>query len=299
MVMSAAANVGTQNYWFRMLYNIACSTFLWEGLPDYIPNAFIERNLIWHGRVVAFEDELEELQVFPFIDSGIYNAYALPTTVQGISYNGYLSRNLTDSDSVIIWDDIAHSTPYNDLQQFADRMYNAERACDVNVNSLKTPVILRVADEGQRLTTRNFASAVAGNVEYITVSGAYDSNSYGWLTPNVPVLFPQLQEYKRQIFSEALGYLGIETNMNAKVERQLTGEINMNLGYIEMRRNMRLSSRQLAADQINDMFGTNISVRFNSNLSLSSLERGEDNVNLYNNNTQLGGNSNRETVDRP
>ena len=75
--------------------------------------------------------------------------------------------------------------------------------------------------------------------------------------------------------------MGIEANTNEKSERMITNEIQSNLGATEAFRQSRLMARQNAVEKINLMFGTDIKVKFNSNLFLSKLG-GEENGDLYN-----------------
>ena len=62
-------------------------------------------------------------------------------------------------------------------------------------------------------------------------------------------------------------FLGINNNNMDKKERQISDEVNSNLEQITMSRMVGLNSRKQGADQINRMFGTNISVEYNEELN--------------------------------
>lgn len=83
-----------------------------------------------------------------------------------------------------------------------------------------------------------------------------------------------MQVIKRQLLEEVLTILGVEANTNDKAERLVSNEITSNMGSTEALRLNRLKSRQLAAERINRIFGTNISVEFNSNLQLAQIMNG-------------------------
>lgn len=51
-----------------------------------------------------------------------------------------------------------------------------------------------------------------------------------------------------------------------KKERQISDEVNSNLEQISMSRQIGLNSRRQGADEINRMFGTNITVNYNPEL---------------------------------
>lgn len=57
-----------------------------------------------------------------------------------------------------------------------------------------------------------------------------------------PYVAGDLQILKRQIWNEALTYLGIENSNTEKKERLVTDEINSNLGGVEAQRYTRLNS---------------------------------------------------------
>ena len=109
------------------------------------------------------------------------------------------------------------------------------------------------------------------------------------LKTDAPFVADKLFMLKRQTLMEALTFLGVESNTSDKSERLVTDEIQSNFGLTEAMRNNRLKARQQAADKINRMFGTDIKVRFNSNLTLSKIMEGRDNNNgsIYNDDSQL------------
>lgn len=61
-------------------------------------------------------------------------------------------------------------------------------------------------------------------------------------------------------------FLGINNNNMDKKERQISDEVNSNLEQISMSRQIGLNSRRQGADEINRMFGTNITVNYNPEL---------------------------------
>src|SRR5699024_3216285 len=87
-----------------------------------------------------------------------------------------------------------------------------------------------------------------------------------------PFIGDKFQTLKRQAWQEALTYSGIEANTSEKAERQVTDAIAANLGDTESLRQSPPASRKEFCDQFNNLFNTNVSVKFRSNLKLSTLE---------------------------
>ena len=90
-----------------------------------------------------------------------------------------------------------------------------------------------------------------------------------WLNPSLIITDEKnndkLNELKREIWSEALTFLGINNvNVNKK-ERLITNEVENNQGSIVSSRFSRLEQRRQAVKRINKMFGLNIEVNFREN----------------------------------
>ena len=71
-----------------------------------------------------------------------------------------------------------------------------------------------------------------------------------------------MYELKTNIWNEALSYLGISSVNNVKKERLITDEVQRNLGGTVASRYPRLNMRVQACNEINEMFGLNMSVRY-------------------------------------
>jgi len=61
-------------------------------------------------------------------------------------------------------------------------------------------------------------------------------------------------------------FYGIENDSTPKKERKVGAEVTSNLGEVEAQRTIMLNGRRQAARQINEMFGLNVSVEFNTNM---------------------------------
>lgn len=74
--------------------------------------------------------------------------------------------------------------------------------------------------------------------------------------------------------------MGIENSNTDKRERMVAEEVNGNSGAIEVYRHIALNARRQAVNQINAMFGTNISVEYRSNLNtlVNNSERNDLNA---------------------
>ena len=157
------------------------------------------------------------------------------------------------------------------MELFALRLYEAEQTAMVNIKAQKTPVLL-LMDEKQRLTMENIYSQYEGNKPVIFG----DKNSLGEnvikaINTQAPFIADKIIDYKKEIWNEALTFLGINNIMVDKKERLITDEANSNNELINLNLQSYLSPRQEACRQFNEKFGftgtdKEISVRVRSDL---------------------------------
>lgn len=157
------------------------------------------------------------------------------------------------------------------MELFALRLYEAERTADINIKAQKTPVLL-LMDEKQRLTMENLYSQYEGNRPVIFG----DKNSLGEnvikaINTQAPFIADKIIDYKKEIWNEALTFLGINNIMVDKKERLITDEANSNNELINLNLQSYLVPRQEACRQFNEKFGftgtdKEISVRVRSDL---------------------------------
>ena len=98
-----------------------------------------------------------------------------------------------------------------------------------------------------------------------------DMDSIKAINTEAPIVFDKLQQYKKEIFNEALTFLGINNIMLEKAERLITDEANSNNELINLNLQSFLAPRLEACRQFNEKFhltGTDkeISVRVRSDL---------------------------------
>ena len=144
-----------------------------------------------------------------------------------------------------------------DVQMFAKRLYNLDRAIDVNANAQKTPILL-LCDESEKLTLENIYKEYDGNKPVIKGIKGLNPNALQVLKTDAPYVADKLYTLKTQIWNEALTYLGISNINITKKERLITDEVTRNQGGTIASRYSRLQARRDACEQINKMFGLEI-----------------------------------------
>lgn len=271
---SALLNNRTYLQYYNRLLELAINMYEWKNLPDTVDERFLELTLFSDGMAVYFRDEILGDLCLQTMIGGNLDVYRIPMERTAYAANGYQVR-LDPANSVIIFNNYTHTNSMLDIEMYARRLYNIERTIDVNVNAQKTPVMV-IGSEAQRLTLKNLMMQYDGNEPFIYGDDKLNVNALGVLRLDAPYVADKLNILKRQIWNEALTYLGIENSNTEKKERLVTDEITSNLGGVEAQRFCRLNARRKAADQINAMFGTNITVDFREENKVKYFDEAED-----------------------
>lgn len=257
---SAKINKDSYIQYYNRLTELSISMFKWNNLPESIDERFLELVLFSDGMCVFFKDEVLGYLGLRTRIGGRLNVYQIPIQRTAYATNGY-NRELSDENSVIIFNNLLHTNSRLDVEQFSKRLYNLDRAIDVNANAQKTPILI-TCEETQRLTLKNVYMQYDGNVPVIYGDKNLNPNSLKVLTTGAPYVADKLYTLKTQIWNEALTYLGISNVNITKKERLITDEVQRNQGGTIASRYSRLEARRMACEQINKMFGLNISCEY-------------------------------------
>ena len=253
---SALINNRTYLQYYNRLTELAISMFEWKNLPETVDPRYLEMCLFSDGMCVFFNDEVLGFLALQVAIGGQLNVYRIPIERRAYASNGY-QMNLTEENSVIIFNNYLHTNSMLDVEMFSKRLYNLDRAIDVNANAQKTPILIQ-CDESQRMTMKNLYKQYEGNEPFIFGSKALDVNGLKVLQTGAPYVADKLYELKVQYWNEALTYLGISNINTTKKERMITDEVTRNQGGVVASRYSRLESRRQACRQINNMFGLDI-----------------------------------------
>ena len=281
--------VNDNTYWdyLMRLKKIATSMFEWVNLPDSMDARYIEKCLYYHGTAALLYDDILGYINTNCATSGQINIYGLPTALNCYSYGYQETRTLytglkysaegnpineNGKECILVMNNWDRTPTASTLELFALRLYEAERTCDVNIKAQKTPVMLLTESESQRLTIKNLYNQYSGNEPFIFGDkNALSDNIVKAIRTDAPFVADKLMEYKKQIWNEALEFLGVNVLTSEKKERLITDEASSNNELINLNLQSYLVPRQQACNQFNEKFGLTgtdkeISVRVRSDL---------------------------------
>lgn len=129
---------------------------------------------------------------------------------------------------------------------------------------------------------------MAINLLYFGDKKQFNPESIKSVRTDAPFIADKIMEYKKEIWNEALAFLGVNTLSLEKKERMITDEANSNNELINLNLQSYLAPRQRACEQFNEKFGLKgtdkeISVRVRSDL-YNIIKKEESIIKDYNNN---------------
>lgn len=257
---SAMLNNRTYLQYIEHLTELSISMFDYENLPDSVDWRFLELTLFDKGQALWFKDEVMGNIVTMFASNGPFNIYRVPINRHAYAVNGY-QNDLDENNSVIIYNNLIRTNSVLDVKMYARRLYNLDRAIDVNANAQKTPVLI-VCDQEQRLTMMNLYKEFDGNAPVVFGDKALDLSALKVLRTDAPFVADKLFELKNQTWNECLTRLGISNVAFQKKERMVSDEVIRSQGGTVASRYSRLEARRQAIEKINDMFDLDIEVNY-------------------------------------
>lgn len=280
---------------------VALSMFEWINLPSSMNSMFLEKCLYYKGMASLLKDENYGFINTECVSNGNLNIYHFPTSLNCYSLDYQTNRKLytglklEDKDEykncILVpntWDFTPTSTS---MELFALRLYEAERTADVNIKAQKTPVFILI-DEGQRLLLENLYSQYDGNKPFIFGDkNNLQDNQIKAVNTEAPFVADKVMDYKKEIWNEALTFLGINNIMVDKKERLVSDEANSNNELINLNLQSFLAPRLEACKQFNELFGfkgtdKEIKVRLRSDLH-NIIKNEESIINDYKENKSL------------
>lgn len=265
--------------YLERLKKIATSMFEWT-LPDSMNARYLEMTLYYKGQASLLYDNNYGFINTQACDSGYINIYGLPTLINcySYSYNDMRSTYVAGSDEnsekdkecILVLNNYQRVPTATTLQLFAYRLAELQRTFDVNVKSLKFPVLIRV-DQKSEFTLKKLYEQYDGNTPAIFADkNLISEDSLKAIKTDAPMLLRDLNDAKREIWNEALSFLGV-SNLSEKRERLISSEADSNNELVNLNLQSYLIPRQQACKEFNDKFGLTgtkdeISVRVRSDL---------------------------------
>ena len=248
--------------YLERMKKICLSMFEWVNLPESCNARFLEMCLYYNGQAaLLYDSEMGYLNTMA-CDGGYINLYGLPTEVQCYSYRFNQRRSLyttdigeeKDKECILVLNNFERVPTCATVELFAKRLAEAHRTCDVNVKSLRTPLLI-TTDQKQYFTLKKMYEEYDGNTPAIFADkNVITPDAIKAMKTESPVLLQDLMDYKREIWNEFLSFIGVQ-NLSEKRERLISSEIDSNNELINLNLQALLIPRKEACKQFNEKYG--------------------------------------------
>ena len=313
---SLIVNDATYIDYLNRFRRITLSMFEWVNLPKSMDARYLEQCLYYNGQASLLFDKQYGFINTKCAGSGYVNIYGLPDKFNCFSYgfnsmrklytglNPLLTENQFENqknyECILVMNNWDRTPTAGSMELFAWRLYLAQRTCDVNISGQRFPVMI-VGDEKQRLMLENLYTQYNGNQPFIFGNkNQLNDDMLKAIKTDSPYVADKITEYKKEIWNEALTYLGINNISVQKKERLTESESNENNELVNLNLQSMLAPRLEACRQFNEKYGLTgtdkeISVRVRSDLK-NIIKMEQSVVSDYIDNKQIDKKENIEKI---
>jgi len=262
------------------MINRTQSMFEWDGLPDSIPQRVLELYLQLRGHCCFYEYE-GTLYVFTGGLGGEPDVYYMPTIYTVANPALKISKNLEiDRDCVVASNDSLYTGLFPLFKKYAAMLTETELSINVATINSRIIDLISAPDDRTKTSAEKYLKDVEdGKLGVIAENAFLDgikTQPYGNTgnSNNITNLIELNQYQKASFFNE----IGLDANYNMKRESLNSSESLLNKDALLPLVDDMLKCRKLAAEKVNEMFGTNISVDFASSWedNAEELEAAQD-----------------------
>lgn len=253
------------NNYVKYMLNRSLAMFKYHNLPDTIPQEELEKMLQCAGGCVWYKHE-NDLYVFNATLGGEGDVYNRPT--KAVISNPALKLTtecIIDEDCVFMQNDSMCMGLVPMYQKYCTILNETDITMILATINKRVQILLSANDDNTVASAKKFIENIEnGKLGVIAESKLFDSLKTSTVaTSNTNSLqdIYQLQQYvKASMYNE----IGLGANWNSKKERLAVVEVETNSDNLYPLVDDMLNNRRKALEKINEMFGTDIQVEFNS-----------------------------------
>ena len=238
---------------------LALNRYKWENLPNGIESRYIEQMLYDNGECAMFDHPDLGLCVLRSSSRENLNIYGEPTKLTVTGFNEH--RTVMMDECVRILNNDLGLPTLEHIVYYARRMAEIDDIIMQNLRQQRVPYLF-ATDENNALSMKTLYDRIYQGEPAIFIDKEMlkgEPENIMVIPTLAPYLVDKLQIQKQEMERELLTFLGINNTLEKK-ERLIVDETNSNNQFIKMASDIGFKQRQLACEQMNDMFGLNIRV---------------------------------------
>lgn len=255
-------------YWRRHLLERCFGTFVYDGLPESLPEIEVEKRVLF-GFAPIFEHKKFGLITAWATVTGV-NHFNRPVTCTWSQANCGSGTLTIGKDCAIIYNDTSDETSeYQNprglselIDRFARLLADVDSSLDImTVSARKTAWAVAKSPDVAKSVKAAYGRQRAGDFDVVMDEGLYDFFKVYPETTSARVMSTNdLIALKEHLIRDFMAQIGIKT-AERKAERMLTDEVAADDAMLDANLADMLKARQRGVERVNKLFGTNISVR--------------------------------------
>ena len=248
------------------------SMFEWSGLPDTIPQKWLENMLMVYGACTWVRTKEDGLFVNKPAPGGNLDIYYIPQDINVVNpyakglHEGPYQRG---KDCVLMLNDTYAQGLLPMLKKYCSMLVENDLSLNLASIMSRATMVLSAADDKTKASAELFIKHLLdGKLDVIGETPFLIANQDKALSINQMTrandTITQLIEYHQYIKASLYNELGLQSNYNMKRESINSNESQLNEDQLHPLIDNMLAERRDALKMVNEMFETNISVKFNS-----------------------------------
>lgn len=238
---------------------LALNRYKWENLPNGIESRYIEQMLYDNGECAMFDHPDLGLCVLRSSSRENLNIYGEPTKLTVTGFNEH--RIVMMDECVRILNNDLALPSLEHIVYYARRMAEIDDIIMQNLRQQRVPYLF-ATDENNALSMKTLYNRIYQGEPAIFIDKEMlkgEPENIMVIPTIAPYLVDKLQIQKQEMERDLLTFLGINNTLEKK-ERLIVDETNSNNQFIKMASDIGFKQRQLACEQMNEMFGLNVNV---------------------------------------
>lgn len=276
-------------YWRRRLLEWCFGTFVYDGLPDSLPEIEIEKRVLFGFAPIFIHPKFGMITSWATV-TGV-NHFNRPVTCTWSQANCGSGTLTIGKNCAIIYNDTSDETSeYQNprglselISRYARQLADVDSSINImSVSARKTAWAVAKSPDVAKSVRAAYGRQKAGDFEVVMDEGLYDFFKVYPETTSARVMSTNdLIALKEHLIRDFMAQLGIKS-AERKAERMLTDEIAADDAFLDANLADMLKARQRGVERVNALFGTNISVRLGRKPNVQPeekpMEEGEPDV---------------------
>lgn len=254
------------------MFNRTQSMFRYEGLPDSLPQRIIELYLQMRGfcGIASYEGTL-----YPFVGGlgGEPDPYYMPTLLTVANPALRWSKSLKiNEDCVVIANDSMYAGLKPMYRKYATLMSENETTMHLTLINMRMAAIIDADNDSAAESALKYIDDLTKGKLGIIVDKSMMEGIHVNPTGNIGAALTNEIEFQQYLKASWFNELGLQANYNMKRESINSNEAQMNEDALLPLIDDMLRQRQIGLEKVNQMFGTDIRVEFNSSWENNETE---------------------------